>query len=95
MKDSLNLLKELRDATGAGILDCKKYLKKANDNLEKAIKLMRSEEGIKADGKSNRVAAEGLIHFYCSSRSFSLHRPHLHARCRYFCLSPNTIKDSL
>ena len=72
MKDSLNLLKELRDATGAGILDCKKYLKKANDNLEKAIKLMRSEEGIKADGKSSRVAAEGLIYFCSLNEKFLL-----------------------
>ena len=71
MKNDLNLLKELRDATGAGILDCKKYLKKANNNLEEAIKLMRSEEGVKADGKSNRIAAEGLI-YYCSDNQKSL-----------------------
>ena len=52
MKGDLNLLRELRDITGAGILDCKKYLEKANGSLKEAIKLMRSEEGVKVDKKS-------------------------------------------
>ncbi len=50
--------------TGAGILDCKKYLVKANNNIDEAIKLFRSEAGVKADKKGSRIAAEGLVNFY-------------------------------
>ena len=72
MKEDLNLLRDLRDITGAGILDCKKYLKKAEGDLDKAIKLMRSEEGVKADKKSARIAAEGLIHLHVNKSKFLL-----------------------
>ncbi len=51
MNSELDLLKQLREITGAGMMDCKKYLQKSNNNLDEAIKLMRSEEGIKADKK--------------------------------------------
>jgi elongation factor Ts len=64
MTSELEDLKKLRDITGAGILDCKKYLVRASNNLDEAIKLMRSEEGIKADKKSSRVAAEGVVFYY-------------------------------
>ena len=67
MSTELELLKQLRDITGAGILDCKKYLVRANNKLDDAIKLMRSEEGIKADKKSSRVAAEGVVYFKSNS----------------------------
>jgi len=67
MSKELDLLKQLRDITGAGILDCKKYLLKANNDINEAIKLMRSEEGIKADKKSGRIAAEGVIYFYSNT----------------------------
>ena len=63
MSLDLELLKQLRDITGAGILDCKKYLVRTNNVLDDAIKLMRSEEGIKADKKSARIAAEGVVYF--------------------------------
>ena len=67
MSLDLELLKQLRDITGAGILDCKKYLVRANNVLDDAIKLMRSEEGIKADKKSARIAAEGVVYFKSNS----------------------------
>ena len=63
MSSNLDLLKQLREITGAGILDCKKYLSQAENNLDEAVKLMRSEEGIKAEKKSSRVAAEGVVFF--------------------------------
>ena len=72
MKGDLNLLRELRDITGAGILDCKKYLEKANGSLDEAIKLMRSEEGVKADKKSARIAAEGIIYLHVQNNQFLL-----------------------
>ena len=64
MTSELDLLKQLREITGAGVMDCKKYLKKSNNDVAEAVKLMRSEEGIKADKKSSRIAAEGVVYFY-------------------------------
>ena len=71
MSSELDLLKHLRDITGAGILDCKKYLTKSKNNLDEAVKLMRSEAGVKAEKKSNRIAAEGVVHYF-SNKSKSL-----------------------
>ncbi len=64
MSDSKQLVKQLREMTGAGILDCKKYLIKANNNIDEAIKLFRSESGVKADKKGSRIAAEGIVNYY-------------------------------
>ena len=64
MSGSLELLKQLREITGAGMLDCKKYLEQANNNLDEAVKLFRSESGKKAEKKGSRIAAEGLVNFY-------------------------------
>lgn len=56
-----NLVKELRDKTGAGMLDCKKALEASNGNLEEAITWLR-EKGIStASKKEGRIAAEGLV----------------------------------
>tara|TARA_B100000614_G_scaffold259443_1_gene284062 strand:+ start:1547 stop:2416 length:870 start_codon:yes stop_codon:yes gene_type:complete len=67
MSSELDLLKQLREITGAGVMDCKKYLKKSNNDVAEAVKLMRSEEGIKADKKSSRIAAEGVVCFYANN----------------------------
>jgi elongation factor Ts len=64
MTDSKELVKQLRQMTGAGILDCKKYLDKANNNIDEAVKLFRSEAGVKANKKGSRIAAEGIVNFY-------------------------------
>ena len=64
MVDSKQLVKELREITGAGILDCKKYLERADNNIDEAIKLIRSEAGLKADKKGSRIAAEGIVNYY-------------------------------
>ncbi len=64
MGDSKQLVKELREITGAGILDCKKYLDRTNNNIDEAIKLIRSEAGLKADKKGSRIAAEGIVNYY-------------------------------
>ncbi|MBH44354.1 MAG: translation elongation factor Ts [Gammaproteobacteria bacterium] len=63
MGDNLDALKELRDITGAGMLDCKKYLEASSGNVDEAVKLMRSEQGVIADKKSIRIAAEGSVQF--------------------------------
>ena len=72
MTDTKQLVKQLREMTGAGILDCKKYLVKANNNIDEAIKLFRSEAGIKADKKGSRIAAEGIVNFYENDDSILL-----------------------
>jgi elongation factor Ts len=72
VSDSKQLVKQLREMTGAGILDCKKYLIKANNDLDKAIELFRSEAGVKADKKGSRIAAEGIVNYYQNHDSILL-----------------------
>ena len=72
MIDSKQLVKQLREMTGAGILDCKKYLIKANNDIDKAIELFRSEAGVKADKKGSRIAAEGIVNYYQNHDSILL-----------------------
>jgi elongation factor Ts len=72
VSDSKQLVKQLREMTGAGILDCKKYLVMANNNIDEAIKLFRSEAGVKADKKGSRIAAEGIVNFYQNHDSILL-----------------------
>lgn len=55
-----SLVKELRETTGAGMLDCKKALEETNGNLEAAIDYLREKGISKAAKKSDRIAAEGL-----------------------------------
>lgn len=55
------LVKELRERTGAGMMDCKKALGETDGDIEKAIDLLREKGIAKAAKKSGRVAAEGLI----------------------------------
>ena len=55
------LIKELRERTGAGMLDCKKALEENNGDIEKAIDWLREKGIAKAAKKSGRVAAEGLV----------------------------------
>ncbi len=71
MSDSKQLVKQLREITGAGILDCKKYLDRTNNNIDEAIKLIRSEAGLKADKKGSRIAADGIVNYY-ENEKFSL-----------------------
>ena len=54
-------VKELRERTGAGMMDCKKALAETNANLEAAIDLMRASGAAKAAKKAGRVASEGLV----------------------------------
>ncbi len=57
-------VKELRERTGAGILDCKKALEEANGDIEKAIDILRQKGIAKAQKKQSRIAAEGLTAIY-------------------------------
>ena len=59
-------VKDLREKTGAGMMDCKKVLTETNGDMEKAIELLRERGIAKAAKKSGRVAAEGLVEAYVS-----------------------------
>ena len=59
-----NQVKELREKTGAGMMDCKKVLTETNGDEEKAIELLRERGIAKAAKKSDRIAAEGLVTTY-------------------------------
>ena len=61
-----SLVKELREKTGAGMMDCKKVLTETDGDMEKAIELLRERGIAKAAKKSGRVAAEGLVEAYIS-----------------------------
>ena len=60
------LVKELREKTGAGMMDCKKVLTETDGDLEKASELLRERGIAKAAKKSGRVAAEGMVEAYIS-----------------------------
>ena len=55
------MVKELRDRTGAGMMECKKALLEADGDMDKAVDSMRKAGQAKADKKSSRIAAEGII----------------------------------
>ena len=59
-------VKELREKTGAGMMDCKKVLTETDGDLEKAAELLREKGITKAAKKSGRVAAEGMVEAYIS-----------------------------
>jgi len=61
MTITATLVKELRERTGAGMMDCKKALVETNADLEAAIDLMRASGAAKAAKKAGRVASEGLV----------------------------------
>lgn len=64
MSISAAMVKELREKTGAGMMDCKKALTDANGNMDKAVEILR-EKGLAAVAKkAGRVAAEGLVEAY-------------------------------
>ncbi len=61
---SASQVKELREKTGAGMMDCKKVLTETNGDMEKAAELLRERGITKAAKKSDRIAAEGLVYCY-------------------------------
>lgn len=61
MNITASMIKELREKTAAGMLDCKKALAEANGDMARAIDLLREKGLAKAAKKSDRIAAEGLV----------------------------------
>ena len=61
MQITAAMVKELRERTGAGMMECKKALSESGGDMEAAIELMRKSGQAKADKKASRVAAEGTV----------------------------------
>jgi elongation factor Ts len=64
MKITAQMIKELRERTGAGMLDCKTTLTEAQGDMERAIDLLRTKGLAKAAKKAGRVASEGVVSSY-------------------------------
>ncbi|MCR4962049.1 MAG: translation elongation factor Ts [Lachnospiraceae bacterium] len=55
-----SMVKELREMTGAGMMDCKKALNETNGNMDEAVEVLRKSGAAKAEKKASRIAAEGI-----------------------------------
>lgn len=64
MAVSASAVKELREKTGAGMMDCKKALEEANGDMERASELLREKGLAAAAKKAGRIASEGLVEAY-------------------------------
>ena len=72
MSSITELIKELREKTGAGFLDCKKSLEDNNNDVEKSIEALRKKGLAKASKKSDRAAIEGAVGFYSNEKISAL-----------------------
>lgn len=61
MAITASTVKELREMTGAGMMDCKKALNETNGNMDEAVEFLRKNGQAKADKKAGRIAAEGIV----------------------------------
>jgi elongation factor Ts len=61
---SSELVKELRERTGIGVMECKDALQEAQGDIEKAIEVLRKKGHARAQAKSSRTASEGLVGAY-------------------------------
>jgi len=64
MAISASLVKQLREQSGAGMMDCKKALQESDGDLEKAAEFLRKKGLADAGKKSGRIASEGVVHSY-------------------------------
>ena len=67
MEIKASQVKELRELSGVGMMECKKALVEAEGDIEKALDLLRSNSALKAEKKSARVAADGVIKVHTSA----------------------------
>ncbi|MCL6636868.1 MAG: translation elongation factor Ts, partial [Alicyclobacillus sp.] len=64
MEITAAMVKELRERTGAGMMDCKRALAEANGDMERAVEVLREKGLASAAKKAGRVAAEGVVEAY-------------------------------
>ena len=72
MSSITQLIKELREKTGAGFLDCKKSLEDNNNDIDKSIEALRKKGLAKASKKSDRAAIEGAVGVYSNENITAL-----------------------
>ena len=72
MQITASMVKELRERTGAGMMECKKALTEANGDMEAAIEQMRISGAAKADKKSGNTAAEGMVVIQITADKYSM-----------------------
>ena len=72
MPNVTELIKELREKTGAGFLDCKKSLDENNNDIEKSVEALRKKGLAKASKKSDRAAVEGAVGVYSNDKIITL-----------------------
>lgn len=72
MQITAEIVKELRDKTGAGMMDCKKALMETDGDIEKAIDSLRARGIAKAEKKAGRSAKEGIIYSYIHPTNYQL-----------------------
>ena len=68
----MELIKELREKTGAGFLDCKKSLDENNNDIAKSVESLRKKGLAKASKKSDRAAIEGAVGIYSNKKIIAL-----------------------
>jgi elongation factor Ts len=61
---TLELIQQLRERTGAGMMDCKKALQETNGDIEKAIEVLRRRGAAVAEKRAGQATAEGIVHAY-------------------------------
>lgn len=66
---SLDLIQQLRDKTGVGMMDCKKALIESDGNIEKAIEILRKKGTAVAEKRSGNATKQGLVHAYIHAGS--------------------------
>jgi len=66
MAITASMVKELRERTSAGMMECKRALSETDGDMEAAVQLLRTSGAAKADKKAGRVAAEGVVSIYIS-----------------------------
>ena len=67
MEITIDMIKELREKTGCGIMDCRSALQNANGNIDAAIEELREKGLKKAEKRANRQASEGRLEIYIHS----------------------------
>ena len=63
------MVKELRESTGAGMMECKKALTETDGDMEAAVDVLRKSGAAKVEKKAGRIAAEGITRFRCKECS--------------------------
>ena len=63
------MVKELREMTGAGMMDCKKALSETDGNMDEAVEVLRKSGAAKAEKKASRIAAEGICRIACDGNT--------------------------